>query len=155
MPEPAFYLIVRGGSWGGGDPFRTYETGVHEVDVQVAQAVLAWKDKHPSPGLILSDVRPELEGGSPIALLADDLQPGVLPEGVCLLPGEDKPADGVNTVNWEARAQSLRPVYACKFCRSARFPSAAAAKRHFRHNHVLQPDKAEARVRAQLETTHD
>jgi hypothetical protein len=148
--ERSFYLIVRGGgSWGGGDPFRTYRAGAHEVSAEV-EAVLVFKEKHPKASwLVLSDVRPELEDGSLVSLLLPEhVQPGALPDGVRLLREEEQAASGPGKEKNGAEAPPL--VYACQFC-PARFPSAAAAKRHLRHNHVLQPEKVEARVRAQLE----
>jgi hypothetical protein len=154
MTERGFYLIVRrGGSWGGGNPFRSYKGGVHEVSAEVAQAVLAFKQKHPKASwLALSDMRPELEDGSLVGLQPEDLQPGVMPPGVRLLREEEKPGSDPESPADGAEAPSL--VYACQFC-GARFPSAAAAKRHLRHNHVLQAEKAEARVRAQLEAERE
>ncbi|MGI8478913.1 MAG: hypothetical protein ACR2M2_03510 [Gaiellaceae bacterium] len=152
--ERSFYLIVRGeGSWGGGDPLRTYRAGVHEVSVAVAEAVLTFKEKHPKASWLLSDVRPELEDGSLVRLLwPEDLQPGATPDGVRLLREDEQAGSGPGNEKNGAEAPPL--VYACQFC-PARFPSAAAAKRHLRHNHVLQPEKVEARVRAQLEAERE
>ena len=76
---PSFYLVVTGaGSWGGGNPFRSYKAGVHEISAGAAEAVLAFKETHPNtPWVILSDVRPEIENGSLIGpLLPEDLKPG-------------------------------------------------------------------------------
>jgi hypothetical protein len=93
--ERSFYLIVRGGgSWGGGDPFRTYRAGAHEVSAEVAEAVLVFKEKHPKASwLVLSDVRPELEDGSLVSLLLPEhVQPGAMPDGVRLLREDEVPA---------------------------------------------------------------
>ncbi len=153
--ERSFYLIVRGeGSWGGGDPLRTYRAGVHEVSVEVAEAVLAFKEKYPNASwLVLSDVRPELEDGSLVSLLLPEhVQPGAMPDGVRLLREDEQAGSGPG--HEKTGAETPPPVYACQFC-LARFPSAAAAKRHLRHNHVLQPEKVEARVQAQLEAERE
>lgn len=153
--ERSFYLIVRGGgSWGGGDPLRTYRAGVHEVSAEVAGALLAFKEKNPKASWVfLSDVRPELEDGSLVSLLLPEhVQPGAMPEGVRLLREDERAGSGPGSEKNGTEAPPL--VYACQFC-PARFPSAAAAKRHLRHNHVLQPEKVEARVRAQLEAERE
>jgi hypothetical protein len=154
MAERSFYLIVRGwGSWGGGTPCHTYKAGVHEVSAQVAQAALAFKHTHPNASwLTISDTPPQLEDGSLIALQPDDLQPGVLPPGVRVLRDGEKPLSSPGDRNHAATAPP--PGYTCEFCGDG-FPSAAAAKRHLRHNHVLQPDKVEARVRGQLEAERE
>lgn len=150
--EPTFYLVVTGGgSWGGGTPFRTYRAGVHEISAEIADTVLAFKRKHGGiPWLVVSDERPEIEDGSLIGpLLPQDLRPGALPDGVRLVEHDQE-----DESNMDERSPDLPEppplVYACQYC-TARFPSAAAAKRHLRHRHLLQHEKVEARVRAQLE----
>jgi hypothetical protein len=155
MAERSFYLIVRGaGSWSGGNPFRTYKAGIHEVDAAVAETVLAFKKQAPKASwLILSDVRPELEHDSLVGLLLpEDLPPGVTPQGIRLLHPAEQAENSPRNPN--DRAEAPPPVYACQLC-PACFPSAAAAKRHLRHNHLLQPAKAEARARAQLATQRE
>ena len=58
-----FYLTVRGaGSWGGGNPYRDYRAGVHEIGPETAEAVRAYKEKHPTPWLVLSEEPPVEEG---------------------------------------------------------------------------------------------
>jgi hypothetical protein len=116
--------------------------------------VLVFKEKHPNASWVfLSDVRPELEDGSLVSLLLPEhVQPGAMPDGVRLLHEDEQAGSGPGNEKNGAEASPL--VYACQFC-PARFPSAAAAKRHLRHNHVLQPEQVEARVRAQLEAERE
>ena len=125
---------------------------MHEVSAQVAEAALAFKHTHANASwLVVSDTPPELEDGSLVALQPDDLQPGVLPPGVRRNEEEPSSSDGNRNHATTAPPPS---GYTCQFC-GDRFPSAAAAKRHLRHNHVPQPDKTEARVRAQLEAERE
>jgi hypothetical protein len=153
MPERTFYLVVTGGGcWGGGNPFRTYKAGVHEISAEVAEAVLALKEKDPMAWLILTDERPEAEDGSLRPLLPQDLQPGTMPAGIRLLRENETPLTGPHNPKDLSQAPPL--LYACQYC-PARFPSAAAAKRHLRHHHVLQHAKSEARVRAQLQAERE